>query len=82
MQENAIAREAFVDVASDPAAPASMLVLLLNDDLNVKTEQEANKKFARWLKMHTQPLIEGEYLQFLARVRFPLLSQDFIDSTV
>ena len=79
----AVAREAFVDVASDPAVPASsMLVLLQSDDLHVKTEQEVYETFVQWLKGQAEPLSEGKQLECLAQVRFPLLSQDFVDSTV
>jgi len=79
----AVAREAFVEVASDPAVPASsMLALLQSDDLNVKTEQEVFETLLKWLKGQADPLDEEQQLALFALVRFPLLSQDFIDSTV
>mmetsp|Transcript_79963 Transcript_79963/g.129603 ORF Transcript_79963/g.129603 Transcript_79963/m.129603 type:complete len:462 (+) Transcript_79963:37-1422(+) len=78
-----VAQEAFVTVASDPAVPISSLqALLQNDNLNVESEQEVFETLAMWLKGQAEPLCEEEQITLFALVRFPLLSQDFIDSTV
>ena len=79
----AVAGDAFVAVASDPAVPASsMLVLLQSDHLNVNSEEEVFVTLATWLKGQAEPLGEEEQLQMFGLVRFTLLSQDFVDSTV
>jgi len=79
----AVAKGAFVAVASDPAVPASsMMVLLQSDDLNVKSEQEVFETLTTWLKGQAEPLGEVEQLAMFSLVRFTLLSQDFIDSVV
>lgn len=78
-----IAREAFVDVASDPAVPApNMLALLKSDSLNVKNEQDVFETLAKWLKGQEESVSEDEQMKMFELVRFTLLSQDFIDSTV
>ena len=79
----AVAQEAFVAVASDPAVPASsILELLQSDNLNVNSEQEVFETLATWLKGQAEPLGEAEQLEMFGLVRFTLLSQDFIDSTI
>ena len=79
----ALAREAFVDVASNPAFPASsMLALLQSDRLNVTSEEQVFETLSTWLKGQVEPLGEEDQLRMFGLVRFTLLSQDFIDSTV
>ena len=78
-----VAKEAFVAVASDPAVPASsMLALLQSNTLNVNSEQEVFETLSTWLKGQAEPLGEEEQLKMFGLVRFALLPQDFIDSTV
>jgi len=75
--------EAFLDVAWDPAVPeSSMKALLQSDYLNVTTEQEVFETVLKWLKGQVEPLGEEQQLSLFALVRFPLLSKDFMDSTV
>jgi len=79
----AVAQEAFVAVASDPAVPASsMLALLQSDNLNVNSEQDVFKTLTTWLKGQAEPLGEAEQLEMFGLVRFTLLSRDFVDSTI
>jgi len=78
----AVAEEAFVAVASDPALPATSMLALLERDLNVNSEMEVFETLSMWLKGQTEPLGEEERLKMFSLVRFALLSQDFIDSTV
>jgi len=79
----ALAREAFVDVASNPAFPASsMLALLQSDRLIVTSEEQVFETLSTWLKAQVEPLGEDEQLQMFGLVHLTLLSQDFRDSTV
>jgi len=78
-----IASNAFVDVASDPAVPASSMVALLQSDhLNVTSEEQVFETLSTWLKGQAEPLGEEKQLNMFGLVRFTLLSQDFLDSTV
>jgi len=75
----ALAKEHFAAVASDPALPApSLLALLAADDLEVKSEQEVFEAVVAWLKGQAEPVSEEEQLKMFALVRFPLMSQDFV----
>jgi len=79
----AVAHEAFVAVASNPAVSASiMLALLQSDHLNVNSEQEVFETLVTWIKGQAQPLGEEEQMEMFGLVRFALLSKDFVDLTV
>jgi len=79
----AVAKRAFVAVASDPVLPASsMLVLLQSDNLNVDSEEQVVETLSTWLTGQAEPLIEAEQLEIFGLVRFVLLSQVFINSIV
>jgi len=83
LRAEAMARDAFVDVASNPAFPASSMVALLQSNrLNVESEEQVFDTLSAWLKGQLEPLREEEQLQMFGLVRFTLLSQDFRDSTV
>ena len=83
LRAEAMARDAFVDVASNPAFQASSMVALLQSDrLNVKSEEQVFETLSTWLKGQAKPLGEEQQLHMMGLVRFTLLSQDFRDSTV
>ena len=83
LRAEAMARDVFVDVASNPAFPASSMVALLQSNcLNVESEEQVFETLSTWLKGQVEPLSEEEHLQMFGLVRFTLLSQDFRDSTV
>ena len=83
LKAEAFARNVFVDVASDPAVPASSIVALLQSDhLHVKSEEQVFETLCKWLKGQTEPLGEEEQLSMFDLVRLALLSKDFTDSTV
>ena len=77
------ASEAFVEIASNPVVPASsMLRLLQSNALNVTSESEVFETLSKWLKGQKIPLGEEEELTLYGFVRFGLLSQSFLTSTV
>jgi len=77
------ASEAFVEIASNPVVPASsMLRLLQSDTLNVASESEVFETLSKWLKGQKIPLGEEEELKLYGLVRFGLLSESFLTSTV
>jgi len=83
LKAEALARKAFVDVASDPAIPASSIVALLQSDhLHVKSEEQVFETLCTWLKGQAESLGEEEQLNMFDLVRFTLISKDFTDSTV
>jgi len=69
-----MACEAFVDVASSPAFPASTLALLQSDCLNVKSEEQLFETLSMWLKEQVEPLTEGGHLVFFGLVLFTRLT--------
>jgi hypothetical protein len=83
LKAEALACNTFVDVASNPAVPASSLVALLQSDhLHVKSEEQVFETLCTWLQGQTEPLGEEEQLNMFGLIRFTLLTQDFTDSTV
>jgi len=77
------ASEAFVEIASNPVVPASsMLRLLQSNALNVTSESEVFETLSKWLKGQKIPLGEEQELTLYGFVRFGLLSQSFLTSTV
>jgi len=83
LRAEAMARDAFVDVALNPAFPASSMVALLQSDhLKVESEEQVFGTLSTWLKGQAEPLGEEQQLHMIGLVRFTLLSQDFRDSTV
>lgn len=72
-------REAFVDVSSDPAFPASnKLALLQSDRLNIASEKQVFEALSTWLKGQVEPLGVEDQLRMFGLV----FSQDFRDLTV
>ena len=73
----------FLQLASNAAIPKlSWMALLQSDHLNVTTELEVYLALSAWLKGQTQKVSEQEQLAMLELVRFALLPQAFVDSTV
>jgi hypothetical protein len=73
----------FLQLASNAAIPKlSWMALLQSDHLNVTTELEVYLALSAWLKGQRQKLSEQEQLSMLELVRFALLPQAFVDSTV
>ena len=58
------------------------MLALQNDHLNVNSKQEVFETLTTWLQGQAEPLSEDEQQKMFGYVRFTLLSQDFIDSTV
>jgi len=78
-----MARDAFADVASNPAVPASCMAALLQSDcLNVTSEEQVFETLSTWLKGQAEPLGEEVQLKMFGLVRFTQLPQHFRDSTV
>jgi len=83
LKAEALACNAFVDVASNPAVPASSLVALLQSDhLHVQSEEQVFETLYTWLQGQTEPLGEEEQLNMFGLIRFTLLTKNFTDSTV
>ena len=75
LRAEAMARDVFVDVASNPAFPASSMVALLqSDSLNVESEEQVFGTLSTWLKGQAEPLGGEEQLHMIGLVRFTLLS--------
>jgi len=69
-----IKRVTFVNIASDPEMPGKNIRSLFQiDRLDVNSEQEVFETLSKW---------EEAKMKLLERVRFPLLSPDFIDTPV
>jgi len=80
-QAQALAKKHFASIASDPALPASnLLALLAADDLDVESEQAVFGAVVAWLKGQEESMSDEEQLRMFALVRFPLMSQDFIET--
>ena len=74
-------REAFEHFGANPGLPeVSMRVLLQSSRLNVLAETEVFLTLTRWLNNLVDPLEEEARIGLYALVRFPLLTQDFLDS--
>jgi len=75
LRAEAMARDVFVDVASNPALQASSMVALLQRDcLNVESEEQVFGTLSTWLKGQAEPLGGEEQLHMIGLVRFTLLS--------
>lgn len=72
-----------MDVGCDPDLPrTTMQTLLESERLNVDSEQAVFTTLATWMKRLANPLDEEERRNLFALVRFPLLSEGFVESTV
>lgn len=79
----AMAVDAFVQVAADATLPfVCMRKLLSSDQLNVETEQEVFETLSKWIKNQAVPLDEEKQIDLFSLVRFPLLAKTFIRTTL
>lgn len=78
-----IMRESFVKLGPDPNVPiASMQTLLESKRLNVSSEEQVFITLVAWMQNLAGFLGDSQRLNLFVLVHFPLLSQEFIESTV